>query len=159
MTMNRTRGRAVAGLAAVWLCVGVARSQGPEARPIPDRDLGLRKVALSDDPVPAVTAYPDAAPGDNTKLPRAYDGAPPLIPHTLDGFGPITAGENTCLLCHQNGSTDPADPPQVPRSHMIDLRRAPGVLRETVAGARWNCTSCHVTQTNAAPLVGNRFGR
>lgn len=157
--MIRTVGRIAAGVAGVCLVVGVARSQGQEPPPTPDRDLGLRKVALSEDPIPAVSVYADAAPGGNTKLPRAFEGAPPLVPHTIEGFVPITTADNTCLLCHQSGSTDPADPPQVPRSHLLDLRRAPRTLRETIAGARWNCTACHVPQTDARALVGNRFGR
>lgn len=125
---------------------------------IADLDLGLRRTALNDDRVPPLTTFSDATPGGNDRLARAYDGAPPLIPHSLDGFVPITSSENTCLLCHQSGSTDPADPPQVPSSHLTDLRRAPDVVRETVAGARWNCTACHVPQSNAPLLVGNRFG-
>ena len=32
------------------------------------------------------------------------------------------------------------------------MREAPGDARPQVAGARWNCTACHVPQTNA-PLV------
>ena len=126
--------------------------------PVSDLDLGLRKTALTDDRVPPVFVFTDAAPGDNARLARAYDGAPPLIPHSLAGFVPITSSENACLLCHQTGSTDPADPPQVPISHLTDFRRAPDVVRETVAGARWNCTACHVVQSDAPVLVGNRFG-
>lgn len=125
---------------------------------VPDLALGLRKTALTDDRVPPLAVFTDATPGGNAKLARAFDGAPPLIPHSLDGFVPIRSSENTCLLCHQTGSTDPADPPQVPRSHLTDLRAAPDVVRETVAGARWNCTACHVMQSDAPVLVGNRFG-
>ena len=125
---------------------------------ISDRELGLRKTALTDDRVPPRVVFTAAAPGDNRRLPRAYEGAPPLIPHNLDGLVPITFSDNTCLVCHQTGSTDPGDPPQVPRSHLTDFRRAPGVVRETVAGARWNCTACHVMQSDAPVLVENRFG-
>ncbi len=127
--------------------------------PVSDLELGLRKTALTDDRVPPRAVFTDAAPGGNVRLERAYDGAPPLIPHSLDGFVPITSSDNTCLLCHQTGSTDPADPPQVPRSHLIDFRRAPDVVRETVAGARWNCTACHVMQSDAPVLVENQFGK
>jgi nitrate reductase (cytochrome), electron transfer subunit len=153
--------RLVIGLTAtaslLWLLAGVVRTQSPQTGAVSDRQLGLRKTTLADDPLPPVATYAEAAPGEGGKLPRAYDGAPPLIPHTIDGFGTITADDNTCLLCHQNGATDPGDPPQVPRSHLVDLRHAPDTVREAVAGARWVCTSCHVPQTDARPLVGSRF--
>jgi len=144
---------AVAGLAVLV----VTRDNGAIGPPIPDRELGLRQTTLADDRAPAVYVLTDAAPGDNARLPRAWDGAPPLIPHGLDGFVPITSAENTCLLCHQTGSTDSADPPQLPSSHRTDLRNAPTVLRQTVAGARWNCMACHVVQSNAPLLVQNTF--
>ena len=145
---------AVAMASRIWMQGGA----GDQA-PVPDLELGLRKTALTDDRVPPRVVFTDAAPGGNDRLARAYDGAPPLIPHSLDGFVPITSSENACLLCHQTGSTDPADPPQAPRSHLIDFRRAPDVVRETVAGARWNCTACHVMQSDALVLVENQFGK
>lgn len=140
---------------ATWAVIGRPMADQPA---ILDRELGLRKTTLTDDRVPPRVVFTAAAPGDNKRLPRAYEGAPPLIPHSLDGLVPITSSDNTCLLCHQTGSTDPADPPQVPRSHLTDFRNAPGVVRGTVAGARWNCTACHVMQSDAPLLVANTFG-
>jgi len=129
----------------------------PSAAPVSDRDIGLRRTPLADDLAPPVYRYPEAAPGESTRLPRAWDGAPPLVPHSLDGLIPITRDDNLCVSCHATGSTDPKDPPQVPKSHLTDYRRAPDVVRESVAGARWNCTACHVMQTNAPALVGNTY--
>ncbi len=149
----------VAAVAAVVVFRTVVQDRMTDPPPISDRELGLRKTALTDDRVPPVFVFTDAAPGDNERLPRAWDGEPPLIPHGLDGFLPITSSENTCLLCHQTGSTDPEDPPQVPSSHLIDVRAAPAVVRETVAGARWHCTACHVIQSRAPALVGNTYKR
>ncbi len=107
--------------------------------------------------VPPVFVFTDATPDGNDRWAPSYPGAPPMIPHSLDGSAAITLSDNTCLLCHQTGSTDPADPPQIPRSHLIDFRRAPDVVRETVAGARWSCTACDLIQSNAPVLVENRF--
>jgi cytochrome c-type protein NapB len=129
----------------------------PPARPVSDRDIGLRRTPLTEDLAPPVYRYPEAAPGESTKLPRSWDGAPPLVPHSLDGLIPIGREDNLCVSCHATGSTDPKDPPQIPKSHLTDYRRAPTVVRETVVGARWNCTACHVMQTNAPALVGNTF--
>jgi len=46
----------------------------------------------------------------------------------------------------------------IPRSHFTDRWNASEVDGEQVVGARWVCTSCHVAQTGAQPLVGNRLG-
>ncbi len=127
----------------------------PPAAPVSDRDLGLRRTPLTDDLPPPVYRYPEAAPGESTRLPRFWEGAPPLVPHSLEGLIPITREDNLCLFCHSNGSTEPTAPPQVPVSHLTDYRRAPDVVGESVAGARWNCTACHVMQTDAPALVAN----
>jgi cytochrome c-type protein NapB len=156
----RVRRVLLVGLVAAGVAIAAWRlaQNGAGGPPVSDLDIGLRKTALTDDRVPPRAVFTDASPGGNARLARAYEGAPPLIPHSLEGLVPIRSSENSCLLCHQTGSTDPADPPQVPRSHRIDFRAAPGVVRETVAGARWNCTACHVMQSDAPVPVENRFG-
>lgn len=157
--MRRTGMAAMTLVSAGVIAWGVVAYRSASNRAgVPDGELGLRKTALGDDPVPAAVVFAGEAPGNNKPLPRSYDGAPPLIPHSLDGVVPITREENFCLLCHASGSTDPADPPQVPRSHLIDWRAAPGVVRAQVAGARWVCTACHVAQSSAPVLVQNTFG-
>jgi len=108
-----------------------------------------------DAPAPALDP-PDTRPGRSTRLPRAWEGQPPLVPHSLRGLTPITATSNACVRCHgRAGAT--AGPPPAPASHFVDERQAPGVARPQVAGARWNCTACHVPQTMAPPLVGTTF--
>lgn len=89
------------------------------------------------------------------RLPRAYVGEPPLIPHSMDGLLPITRDSNACLLCHGTPGPSSDDPPPAPASHFVDRRNAPDVRRSEVAGARWVCTSCHIPQTNAPTLVVN----
>ncbi len=42
------------------------------------------------------------------------------------------------------------------RRHYRDLRNAPDVTRDEIAGARYDCTICHVAQTGAEPLVEMR---
>ncbi len=100
---------------------------------------------------PPVYEYGDQRPGQSQRLPREFEGAPPLIPHAIRGLTPITAKNNACVRCHgRAGAT--TGPPPASASHFVDMREAPGVARPQVAGARWNCTACHVPQTNA-PLV------
>lgn len=125
---------------------------------LPDRELGLRKTTLADDQAPPIVVFAGDGPGSNQLVARTYVGAPPVIPHSLDGLVPITREDNFCVLCHASGSADKTGPPQVPSSHLIDWRGAPGVVRENVAGARWNCTACHVAQSTSPALVPNTFG-
>ena len=102
--------------------------------------------------VPPVYMHGDKRPGQSERLPRVWDGAPALIPHATKGFTPITAKRNACAGCHgRAGAT--SGPPPAPPSHFVDLREAPGVAGTRIAGSRWNCTACHVPQTNAPPLV------
>lgn len=152
--------RTVSYLAGAFLIgwVPACRTTTETVVAIPDRDMGLRRTALSDDRVPEAVAYLGDSPGNNEKLPSSYEGAPPVIPHSLEGIVPITREENYCVACHVSGGKGPEDPPQVSRSHLIDWRSAPGTLREEVAGARWRCTACHVPRSTASPLVPNTFG-
>ncbi len=122
---------------------------------IPDRQLGLSKTSMTDAPVSDVYVYSSKSPGESTRLPRAYTGAPPLVPHSIDGLLPITRDSNTCIVCHGTPGSSSDDPPPAPVSHFVDQRNAPDVRRNEVAGARWVCTSCHIPQTNAPTLVVN----
>lgn len=129
------------------------------ARGIPARELGLSETGVTDDP-PAgeVYVYTNKGPGESQRLPRPYEGAPPLIPHSTEGLLPITRESNACIVCHGTPGSPSDDPPPAPLSHFVDQRNAPGVHRDEVAGARWMCTACHVPQTNAPLLVANTSG-
>jgi len=62
---------------------------------------------------------------------RAYEGAPPTIPHPIDQDGVVA-----CLVCHGAGAT-------------IAAARAPRISHETYA----NCTQCHVERAALRPFV------
>jgi cytochrome c-type protein NapB len=65
---------------------------------------------------------------------RAFDGAPPVIPH------PVTAGGVAeCLACHESGL-------------MLGELRA----RPMPHAAFTSCTQCHVTEAAAPPVDGER---
>ena len=93
-----------------------------------------------------------------TSLPRAFAGAPPLVTHGIEELPAITRANNMCVDCHAVKEKVKGQPTPIPASHYTDLRNAPGRVGDKVAGARWVCTACHVAQTDAGPLVGNRFG-
>jgi hypothetical protein len=46
---------------------------------------------------PGMNTFPETAPGETTKLERAYPGAPPFVPHSVVGLN--RGGGGTC--CHQ----------------------------------------------------------
>lgn len=105
---------------------------------------------------PPVHDVPDVRPGRSTRVPRVWEGQPPVVPHSLRGLTPITAASNACIRCHgRMGAT--SGPPPAPPSHFVEQRVAPGETRSVLAGARYVCTACHVTQTSAPPLVGSTF--
>ena len=126
---------------------------------IPDSALGLEKSAVTGVPAPRSYEYSAKDPGDGKVLPRPFASAPPLVPHSVDAFLPITGTDNGCLTCHATGGagSKAGDPVPVPASHYLDLRNAPSVKRAEIAGSRYVCTACHVPQTDAKPLVSNRF--
>ena len=127
---------------------------------IDELNMGLSKASVFDTPTPNAYSYSDAKPGYNDPLPRAWENAPPQIPHGVDKFLPIVAADNQCLDCHdvpkyidKPMNTDRTVKSKSPmsRDHYAsnDL--------DDVAGARFNCTQCHVPQSNAAPLVESTY--
>ena len=56
---------------------------------IDELNMGLSKTSVFDTPTPAAYYYSDAKPGRNDSLPRAWEDAPPQIPHRVDEFLPV----------------------------------------------------------------------
>ena len=134
-----------------------AKKTDAPAPGVPDTTLGLEKSAVTGVPAPKSFEYSMQEPGDGKVLPRLYEGAPPLIPHMVDGILPINRSDNACLTCHAIDKPEPGGPVPIPASHYLDLRNAPGVKRVEIAGSRYVCTACHVPQTGAKALVANTF--
>jgi nitrate reductase (cytochrome), electron transfer subunit len=157
--VSRNLRRALIALVVLGaVALGMAQQGEPAgggATRLPDTQLGLSKTSVRDVPVSDAYEYRDSSPGDSERIPQELHGAPPLVPHSVDGLLPITRESNACVTCH--GTPGPASetPPPAPPSHFVDLRHAPGVMRTEVAGGRWVCTSCHVPQTNAPALPGS----
>lgn len=133
-----------------------------QAAPVPASvTQGLTPAGVFDTPTPVNFSYSDKFPGSSTVLPRAYPNAPPQIPHSIDGFKPVTAALNACLGCHNNpsmwGKNTKGLPTPIPKSHYTDLRNTPTQTTEQITGARYVCTQCHVPQALLDPLVENSF--
>jgi cytochrome c-type protein NapB len=139
---------AVAGL-ALGAC---ALALGP---PIDDRELGLSKGSVYDVLSPAVFSYPTTEPDESQNLPRAFEGAPPLVPHEVAGLPPITVKRNECLDCHNKplliGKNKKGISP-MSESHYVKLA---GKMKPR--GALYVCDQCHVPQADVKPLVDNTF--
>lgn len=106
-------------------------------------------------PVPVSNA---PAPGSAERLPRAYENAPPQIPHSIEGLVPITLGNNACLSCHLPGVAENVGAtPMSPTHIQMDLFTKSEGKKVPVDPARYNCTQCHVPQADVQPPVTNEF--
>ncbi len=127
--------------------------------------------------------YTKAAPGTAKTYERSFVNAPPLIPHSVVGLVPITKNNNACLGCHMPKVAKLMHATPIPESHFVNFRpvkvmvkdgkviKEGKVIAKVNGGAnevfatktkklypgRYNCTQCHVPQSNAKPLVKNDF--
>lgn len=134
------------------LCACAATNQ-----PIPDDAMGLSKTSVFVDPAPAAFDYPAERPGAGQTYERSYHTAPPMIPHDISAFIPITREKNLCVGCHVNpamlGQAVPKGvPTPVSASHYADAKAG------TLDGGHHVCTQCHAPQAKVEPLVQNRLG-
>ena len=147
---------AVAVLLASALVAGAAPPAAP--RSIPDKELGLSRTSVFEVPSPPAWKAEASAPGDTPLPPRSDKEAPPVIPHAVADFLPITPTQNLCVDCHAiEGPRKKGEATPVPASHYVDLRHTPDKTGAKVAGGRWVCISCHVGRTDAPPAVKSTF--
>ena len=103
----------------------------------------------------------DNAPGafkqerDHGPADRDFVQQPPLIPHTINGYQ-ITKNYNKCMDCHAWQKTKASGATKVSVTH---FRTREGTELDNISPRRYFCTQCHVSQTDAKPLVDNTFQR
>ncbi len=142
--------------------------------------LGLRKTDIyeeADETTGMITHYSDAAPGTSKRIARAYQDAPPMIPHSVEGLLPIKADNNQCLGCHMPEVAPSIGAIPIPPSHFTDFRpkhklegqdftksidnykneTAISEKKDTLVQARFNCSQCHAPQSTGALAVSNTF--
>jgi cytochrome c-type protein NapB len=90
---------------------------------------------------------------DDKRKMRNYPEQPPVIPHSIDGYQ-LSLKTNRCLDCHRRQYTEGSGAPMISVTHFMD--RDNQVLAD-VTPRRYFCTACHVSQTDAPPLVPNTF--
>jgi len=144
---------------------------------VSEESLGLRKVDLySENTVkPEETKYAKGYAGSGHKINRAFQDAPPMIPHDTEGMLPITINNNQCTGCHMPEVASSMGATAIPASHFINFRphhkfdgkkfeKAIDNMKNEIsikkmdqlAGARFNCSQCHAPQSEGQ-LVENNF--
>lgn len=144
---------------------------------ISEESLGLRKVDLYSENtvVPDETKYSKAAPSTSKVITRAFQDAPPMIPHDVEGMLPITVNNNQCISCHTPGVAESLGALPYPASHTTNFRpthkfdgekfeKSVDNMKNEIsiqemhqlAGARFNCSQCHAPQSEGQ-LVENTF--
>jgi len=142
--------------------------------------LGLRKTDIYSEEADTTgmkTEYSSDAPGTSQRIERAFQDAPPMIPHSVEGLLPIKAGNNQCVGCHMPEVASSVGAIPIPKSHMTNFRPThkfdgkqfsksidnyKNEVAISKAGtklvmARFNCTQCHAPQSKGDLAVSNTF--
>ncbi|MEA3522977.1 MAG: nitrate reductase cytochrome c-type subunit [Campylobacterota bacterium] len=150
---------------------------------VTEESLGLRKTDLysEDTTVADETKYGTATAGSGKFFDRAFDNAPPMIPHDVEEMLPITINDNQCKSCHMPEVAKSMGATAIPKSHFTDLRprtnigKDGSVVKEgqvmtgvndtltvqhklsSLSGSRFNCSQCHAPQSTGDLIVQNNF--
>ncbi len=158
---------------------GTKKADNNENGFVTEESLGLRKTDLySENNTEGDLGVFDApAPGQSQTIERSFENAPPLIPHTVQGFLPIKKGQNLCLSCHLPNVAEAVKATPVPPSHFMNFRpeikeKGGKVIAynddetgntvtqqhlDKLSNARYNCSQCHVPQADITVEIKNTF--
>ena len=160
-------------------CNDTAATPAAEAKVKPtitEESLGLRKTDLYSEKSETegdATNYSKSAVGSGHKIARAFQDAPPMIPHDVEGMLPITINDNQCIACHDPMVAKDMGAVPYPSSHTTNFRPASVAQsgantssaslanisikdEHKLVGARFNCTLCHAPQSDS-PAPANNF--
>lgn len=149
-TLSIARPFALFWVLALSLFLVFSASAAAEDKFEPVKLKTLRGVDITaNDPAGDGTRYaPDRSP-----LPRDFVQQPPLIPHTIEGY--IVSKEfNKCMDCHAWSRAGEAKATKISITH---FKSREGAEMSSVSPNRYFCNQCHVSQTDAKPLVDNTF--
>ncbi len=169
-------------VAAAVLMVGcnetTAKKPAEVDAPVTEASLGLRKTDLytEDSTIASKTEYRTAQAMSSSKIRRAFQDAPPMIPHDTTGMLPIKIGDNRCVSCHDPVMASGVGATPIPVSHFTNFRPTNKVINGTfknevdnyknevsiketthLQGARFNCSQCHAPQSQGNLAVENTF--
>ncbi len=121
--------------------------------------------------------YSKEVAGTSKKIGRAFDNAPPMISHDIEGMYPITQNNNACLNCHHQDVVKDINATPLPKTHFTNFRPNVKVEKDgkfveevdvmnnklvkhelnDMYQGRFNCSQCHAPQTQLDPLVESQF--
>jgi len=186
-TMSKiTLGLFTAALLFVGCNNDATPAAGDTVKPtISEESLGLRKTNLYAEAAETegdVTRYGSAAAGTSKTIKRAFQDAPPMIPHDIEGMLPITIKDNQCVGCHAPAVASSVGALPYPASHMTNFRASTAIAADgritkngtgvdntsdnagvsikkesRLVGARFSCTQCHAPQSDATDAPKNNF--
>ncbi|MGM0533166.1 MAG: nitrate reductase cytochrome c-type subunit [Campylobacterota bacterium] len=182
---NKFTAALIAASAAALLmsgCMGQQQnqkaSQQTQVPTLEEEGLGLRHTSLLDETVtrPNPTRYSQAAAGTSQTYTRAFQDAPPMISHSVEGMLPVSRNNNQCTACHMPQVAPSVNATPIPESHFLDMRprhkysqgnfekAIDNMKNETsvkkiddLSGSRFNCTQCHAPQSQGELAVENTF--
>jgi cytochrome c-type protein NapB len=145
---------------------------------ISEHEMGIVNSDVQSDGEGLLTGMPEysqTAAGASETIERAFENAPPMIPHMTDGFFPITKDNNICLTCHMPDKAEEVKAIPLPESHFTNFRPdivlADGLykvdaeegqvvakdLGNDLSSAFFNCSQCHAPQANVTIDIKNTF--
>ena len=178
---------------ATLLFVGCSDEAAPAKKEvvkptISEESLGLRKVSLygeTNSVKPRKTSYSTSYAGSGHKIKRAFQDAPPMIPHDTTGMLPIKINDNQCIGCHMPEVASSMGATPIPPSHFMNFRPKTAIaadgsilkdghvakntsseklknvsIKKThgkLYGGRFNCSQCHAPQSDTPLAVENNF--
>ena len=181
-TINKvTLSLAVVATIVLTGCNGAVKQQEIVKSNITEASLGLRKTDLyseASDTFGSKAKYSTTYAGSGHKISRAFQDAPPMIPHDVEGMLPIKINDNQCISCHMPEVAASMGATSIPVSHLTDFRPKHKMVGQKfnktidnmknqmaisknkegkLTGARFNCTQCHAPQSTAPLAVENNF--
>lgn len=167
--------------AGVLFTVGCTASKSVNT--MSEESIGLRNSSLytENKTVADKTNYSKVAAGASTKIKRAFENAPPMIPHDVEGMLPITINYNACTGCHEPAVAPSMNATPIPKSHYTDFRPSTSLSKDgkiakegkeventsdfktigkslaTLSGTRFNCSQCHAPQSDSKIVPKNEF--
>ncbi len=148
-----------------------------------NKSFGLRDADLLDETkvVSDETKYLTDPAGASTKIKRAFENAPPMISHDVEGMLPITIDNNQCIMCHDPMLAESMGATAIPKSHFTNFREDVNIDKkgqlqrdgkivenssdiktvvkplDHLSNSRFNCSACHAPQSQSEIVPENNF--
>jgi len=173
-----TLGLCVAATVFMAGCVATSQTMSEESIGLRNTDLYSEKA----DTVGDKTQYIKKRAGESQLITRAFENAPPMIPHNVEDMLPITINNNTCTGCHTPPVAKSMGATSIPKSHFTNFRpdtslnengkiekegkvvdntsdfKTVGKKLDQLSGTRFNCSACHVPQSiGTSDPIKNEF--